>query len=51
MFGYRLLYAEHYYKLFGLVQVEAEEFPEISLKFEIAAVPTFIFIKVMLCNL
>ena len=28
------------------VQVEAEEFPDLSLKYEIAAVPTFVFIKV-----
>ena len=27
-------------------QVEAEEFPDLSLKYEIAAVPTFVFIKV-----
>ena len=27
-------------------QVEAEEFPELSLKYEIAAVPTFVFMKV-----
>ena len=28
------------------MQVEAEEFPDLSLKYEIAAVPTFVFIKV-----
>lgn len=30
----------------GCVQVEAEEFPELSLKYEVAAVPTFLFMKV-----
>ena len=28
------------------LQVEAEEFAELSLKYEVAAVPTFIFLKV-----
>ena len=31
---------------YHLVQVEAEEFAELSLKYEVAAVPTFIFLKV-----
>ena len=28
------------------MQVEAENFPDISLKYEVVAVPTFIFLKV-----
>ena len=30
-----------------LLQIEAENFPEISLKYEVVAVPTFIFLKVI----
>ena len=29
-----------------IMQVEAEEFPEVSLKYEVVAVPTFILMKV-----
>ena len=29
------------------LQVEAENFPDISLKYEVVAVPTFIFLKVI----